>query len=621
MATVATETNAPETHQFQAEIRQLLDIVIHSLYTNREIFVRELVSNAADALEKARHEFLIHPELPESDRALEIRIRADKDAGALVFEDTGIGMTRDELSRNLGTIAHSGTKEFLRQAVQAAKQDVHLIGQFGVGFYSAFMVASRVRVESRALAADAQGWAWESDGAGSYTIAPADDAPRGTRITLTLKDDAKEFAEASTLKDIIRRFSSFVPFPVLVDGEKANTVQALWTRPAKDITEEEYQEFYKFIANAWDEPLYRLHFSADAPLAINSLLFVPGTNMERFGFGRMEPGVDLYCRKVMIQKHPEHLLPEWLRFLRGVIDSDDLPLNISRESLQDSALIRKLSKVITGRFLKMLNEEATKDPEKFAKFHETFGRFIREGIVTDFTHRAELAKLLRFETSFTEAGKTASLADYVGRMKDGQKEIYFLAGPSREAIEASPYMEALRARGLEVLYLFDATEDFVLDQVGEFEGKPLKSAERADLELPEHTMEQKDRLSDEEADALCKWLKETLGGQIGEVKVSKRLSDSPAVITTEGGMSATMQRLLRSTNPDAPRKADGDGATLEINPGHPLARRVYTLREANGDLAKDLAEQLLDNALLGAGLLSNPQRMVARLNRLLAQQG
>ncbi|MCC5878033.1 MAG: molecular chaperone HtpG [Candidatus Sumerlaeia bacterium] len=618
MSTQTQDQQARETHSFQAEISQLLDIVINSLYTDDEIFIRELISNANDALEKVRHELLVDKELPGQDIPLEIRIKLDKEAKTFTIEDTGIGMSREELLNNLGTIARSGTKEFVKNAIAAAKEpSANLIGQFGVGFYSAFMVANKVVVETRGLRDDASGWLWESDGSGAFTIEAKEGLERGTRITVHLKEEKADYAEDFHVRQIIRKFSSFVPFPIMLDGEKTNTVQALWSRSKAEIKDEEYTEFYRFIANATDDPLYCQHFSADVPLAINALIFVPGDTVERMGFGRTEPGVDLYCRRVMIQKHPEKLLPEWLRFVRGVIDSDDLPLNISRETMQDSALVRKLSRVITKRFLKFLAEEAGKDEEKYKDFFEKFGRFIKEGITTDFTHRDDLAKLLRFESSTTEPGKLTSLDEYISRMPEGQEAIYYISGPTREAIEAGPYIEALRERGFEVIYNFDQVDDFVYDHLGRYQEKELKSADRGDLDLPEiEKKEDQVELSSEEATELCGWIKEHLGARIGSVRPSKRLVTNPAVAVTEGGMTAGMQRILSAINKDS-SPMGGASMTLEINPRSPLIHKIHNLKGENGEFAGLLTDQLYDNALLAAGVLADPRAMADRLNQLL----
>jgi len=624
--------NPIETHQFQAEVKKVLDIVIHSLYTDREIFVRELISNAVDALEKFRHESLMHKEVFDGHLSLEILINMDEKAHTLTMIDTGIGMTHEELIANLGSIAHSGSQSFLAQLADAARQDVDLIGQFGVGFYSAFMAADRVRVQTRGFRLDDQGWEWVSDGSGTYTIEPAKGLRRGTTIILELKEDAHEFANPENVKRIIKRYSNFVPFPILVKGERVNTIQAIWTRNKNEIKEEEYTEFYKFVANAFDDPSYYIHFSADAPLAIHALLFVPRENLERFGLGRMEPGVDLYCRKVMIDKHPEGLLPEWMRFLRGLIDSEDLPLNISRETLQDNSIVRKVNQVISGRFLKFLEEEAKHNPEKFTVFWNTFGIFLKEGIVNDFAHQKDIAKLLRFESSKTEKGKVTSLAEYIGRMKEEQKVIYYLNGPSREIIEAGPYIETFRSRDLEVIYTHDPIDDFVMSNLGEFEGKKLLSADQANLELPEagkkeakeqdqeQVQEQeqkfKESLSTDQIKSLAGWLKEILGEQVKEVVESHRLVESPAIVVNpDSGVSSAMRRVMQAMDRDV-----GEGPlylTLEINPRHPLIRKLDDMRKQDEGFAKIVGEQIFDTAMIAAGLLAEPRNMVDRVYRIL----
>ncbi len=619
MTDSAIHESSAETHSFQAEIKQLLDIVIHSLYTHKEIFVRELISNAADALEKFRHETLVNSDLSGKDDALEIRVDLDEEAKTFVITDNGIGMTRDELSENLGTIARSGTKAFLQKLQEGGQNDLSLIGQFGVGFYSSFMVAKKVTVETRSYHSDSQGWRWESDGEGAYSITSAEGIARGTRITIELKDDDAEYAKDYRVRDIITRFSNFVNFPILLGDEKVNTVQAIWARSKNEVKDEEYTEFYKFIAAAPDEPHTRLHFSADAPLAINALIFAPKENVERYGFGRTKPGVDLYCRKVLIMKQPEELLPEWMRFAKGVIDSEDLPLNISRETLQDNRLVQKLSNVVTGRFIKHLAEEAEKEPEKFKEFHESHGQYIKEGVIQDFRHRDDLAKLLRFETSKTEKGEAVPLNKYVERMKEGQTDIYFINGPSRAAIEAGPYVEAFRARDIEVIYAFEQIDDFVLTNLAQFDEKKIVSADSGDLTLPgDEPKGEGEELSADAAGELCGWLKTALGERVQEVKVSKRLVGSPAVATTEGGMTSTMQRVLSAMNRDG---SDVSAALLklEINPRNPLIHKLNDLRGADEDFAKTVAEQLLDNALIAAGLLTDPRNMVERMNQLLAK--
>ncbi|MBX3743722.1 MAG: molecular chaperone HtpG [Verrucomicrobiae bacterium] len=605
-----------EHHTFQAEIQRVLDIVIHSLYTDREIFLRELLSNASDALEKIRFLQTSGQVVHEPERPLEIHLTTDDQARTLTIADAGVGMTRDELVENLGTIAHSGSKAFFQKLAEAReKPALNLIGQFGVGFYSAFMVASKVEVLTRGHAPDASGWRWVSDGAGGYDIEPAGELPRGTRVVLHLKEDAKEFAENWQVQRTIKRYSNFVPFPIKLNDSPINTVQALWARPKSEIKEEEYKEFYEFIGHDPEPPLARLHFNADAPLAIQALLFIPGRNLETMGLGKSESEVNLHCRKVLIQAKAKDLFPDWLRFLKGVVDSDDLPLNISRETMQDSALLRKLNRVLTARFLKFLAELSEKEPETFAKVYAAHSRFLKEGVITDFEHREALAKLLRFESSFTPAGQTTSLGDYVSRMKDGQQEIFHLSAPNRAAAEASPYFEAFKALGHEVLFTFEPVDEFVFEHLHEFGGKPLKSAEKADLKLDPPA---EGGLDDDTARLLGNFVKESLGDRVGEVRTSRRLVDSPAVVLeSDEGMTSSMRRLMRAMKPEA----DAPAARLdfEINPRHPVIVGLESLRHSNAPLAAKVAEQLFDSARLGAGLLEDPQALLQRMNDLLVQ--
>lgn len=605
-----------ETREFQAEVKQMLDIVINSLYTNREIFLRELISNASDALEKLRYLKITNKEILDRDLPLEISINTDDIAHTLTIQDTGIGMTREELVENLGTIAHSGSKAFIKQLTENDRKDVELIGQFGVGFYSAFMVADKVTVYTRSCLPEAQGYIWSSEGTGSYTIKEALDLKRGTKIVLHLKNDAQEFAKPETIKRIIKQYSGFVQFPILVNGEKANTVQPLWTKNKNEVSDEEYNEFYKYIANAYDEPLFRLHFSADAPLSINALLFVPKENLERFGFGQLDPGVNLYCRKVLIQQQAEGILPKWLRFVKGVVDSEELPLNISRETMQDNMLVSKLRRVLTSRFLKFLNEQSRTETEKYNDFWKKFGIFIKEGLATDFEHKEELLKLLRFESSKTEPGKLISLKEYLDRKTTGQKAIYFLNGPNREVIEASPYLEIFRKKDLEVLYTFDAVDDYVLNQLGEYEGNKFVSADQENLELPDdggHTPAA-DGLAEADVNALADWLKQQLGEKVTDVKASKRLTDSPAIVLNPGYMTNSMQRMMQLINKELDYPVP---KVLEINTTHPIIKRLDILRKNNDPFAKVAAEQIYDNALIAAGLNFDPQGMVNRLNQIL----
>ncbi len=608
--------NTTEKHHFQAEIQQLLDIVIHSLYTDKEIFVRELISNAADACEKLRFTQAAGTAIHQPDAAVSIALTTDDKAGTITFTDTGMGMTHAELVDNLGTIAHSGTKAFLKQLAEDKRPDARLIGQFGVGFYSAFMVAKRVTVLSRSASPDESGWQWTSEGTGGYEITPAADLPRGTKITLELKDDAKDFAHGHAIERIIKRYSSFVPFPIELNGTRLNTVQAIWARSKNEIKDEEYNEFYQFVGHDHEAPLLRLHFTADAPLAIQALLFVPGRNFEGAGMGRIDSEVNLYCRKVLIQAKAKGLFPDWLRFLKGVVDSEDLPLNISRETMQDTALLQKLNKVLTSRFLKFLDETAEKDAAAYEKFYGEYAKFLKEGVATDFTHKEALGKLLRFESSSLEAGKLTSLAEYVKRMGADQQEIYCLLAPSRAAAESSPYFEVFRERKYEVLFLYDPWDEFVMDHLREFDGKSLRHAEKAELNL-EDTAKKEGALSDDAAKTLTDWLKESLTDKVGEVRVSKRLASSPAVVVdSDKHMTAGMRRMMKalSKDQDALPTARHD---FEINPAHPIMVRLDKMRLKDSALAAQVAEQILDNARVAAGVLEDPRTMLKRLDGLL----
>jgi HSP90 family molecular chaperone len=623
---MAKKKTQSETKEFQAEVKKLLDIVIHSLYTERDIFVRELISNAVDALEKFRHQSLLEEEVFDSHVPLEIAIDVDDTNHTLTITDTGIGMTREELEKNLGTIAHSGSNTFISELAEAAKKDVSLIGQFGVGFYSAFMAAKKVRVLSRSYVPDAEGYEWSSDGSGSYTLKLEKGIRRGTKIIVELKDDAHEFANEEKIKGIIKQYSNFVPFPIKVKDETVNTVQALWARNKNEIKEEEYTEFYKFIGNAFDDPQSRLHFTADAPLAINALLFVPKENIERLGFGRMKSGVNLYCQKVLIEQHSENILPEWLRFLKGVVDSEDLPLNISRQALQDSALVAKLKQVLTKRFLKFLGEQAKKDPEKYNEFFADFGIYLKEGATSDYAYRDEIAKLLRFESSKSEAGKIVSLAEYVERMAEGQEEIYYINGPTRTAAESGPYVEAFRKKDIEIIYTLEPIDDFVMNHLGEFDGKKLVSADRGDLDLSaiKSSEEPKEKevdssLEPEVVESLTGWIKEVLGDRVKEVIVSKRLEESPAIVVSpDGYMTSTMERVMQAARLEKGETFQEAGTkNLEINSNHSLIKQLSLLRGTDEGFAKNVIEQIFDNAMIQAGLMVDPRKMVERSYEIL----
>ncbi|YCM44682.1 molecular chaperone HtpG [Verrucomicrobiaceae bacterium 227] len=604
-----------ETQSFQAEVRQLLDIVIHSLYTDKEIFVRELISNASDALEKLRLKQLTENSVYQGDLPLEINITTDEEAKTLTIIDHGIGMTREELANNLGTIARSGSKEFLKSLKEKGDSNASVIGQFGVGFYSAFMAAEKVEVYTHSWDESAESLVWSSDGQTGYTIDDADEQQRGSKIVVHLKEDALDFTKVDSLKRIIEKHSRFVSFPLKLNGEQVNTVEAIWLKSKSEISEEEYTEFYKYSAHAYDEPRHRLHFSADAPIDINALLFVPAENQEKFGMGQMKAGVSLYCRKVLIDPEPQGLLPEWLRFLRGVVDSEDLPLNISRESMQDSALVQKLNRLLTKRFIKELGKIAKDDPAKYNDFFECFGRFLKEGIATSMDHHESLAGLIRFESSMLDAGEKTSLDDYLTRAKDEQDSIYYLVGLDRAAMESGPYLEAFQKRGLEVALFFDGVDDYILETLGTYKGKKLVSADRADIDLDD-LADNESKLSEEEGKSLVEWLGTALGDKVESVNIGKRLVSHPVVaLTPQDAPSGQMRAMMEAMGQDAPTLK----ARLEFNPNHELVAKLNALRVDKGEVATKLANQLADNALLAAGMVKDPAKIVAGMNDLLEE--
>ncbi len=603
-----------EKHTFQAEIQQLLDLVVHSLYTDKEIFLRELISNASDSMEKLRHIEATEKDIHDAGAPLEIHITTDAEAKTLTISDAGIGMTHDELVKNLGTIAHSGTKAFLKNLKDSGSTPGNMIGQFGVGFYSAFMVADEVKVHTRSYRTEGGELVWISDGKTGYEIEESPGQTRGVKIVMHLKEELGEYAEETRIKHLIETYSNFVGFPIFLNGKRINEVEALWLKNKSEITEDEYKAFYQFAGKAFDEPAYRLHFSADAPIAINALVFAPSENPERMGFGKVDGGVSLYSKKVLIDADPKGLLPDWMRFLKGVVDSADLPLNISRETMQDSALIRKLGAVISKRVIKMLEKEAESDPAKYRSFYLKFDRFFKEGIATDYANREALAKLLRFESSLTDPGAVCGFADYVSRAKDGQESIYYLVGGSREQVESSPYIEAFKARGLEVIYFTDAVDEYVVDSLGTFEGKKLVSIRHGGVDLEDHAPEG-EGLSEEKTTGLCDFLKQELGDRVTAVSSGKRLVDSPVIaLVPADGMSPQMRQMMKAMDENF---KDEIKVELEINPRHPLVKKLADAKDANPELAKLVALQMLDNALIAAGLLDDARDTVSRMNTLM----
>lgn len=610
--------------EFKTEIKQLLDIITHSLYTSREVFLRELVSNASDALDKLRFEQARSTDIKDPDLELSIAITADKDKKILTITDTGIGMTREELIRNIGTIAHSGSAEFIRQAMADKENSSNIIGRFGVGFYSVFMAADKVTIRTRSFRPDAKTVEWVSDGLGTYTIAELeDDAPRGTAITVQLKEDAAEFADKNQITSIIKKHSNFISFPILVQEEKVNTVPALWRENKFSITPEQYKEFYTFLTYDHEAPLDTLHMSVDAPVQFSALAFVPPHSADTFGFDRDNYGLDLYVRRVLIQTKNKDLIPEYLGFMRGVVDTEDLPLNISRETLQENLLIRKIASTLTKQILGHL-KKLGQDKDRYAAFWKEHSKRFKLGYM-DFANQEAFGELLRFNSSRHD-GKDGliSLDEYIETAKDGQKDIYYISGPSREAIEQNPHLEIFRAKGLEVLYLYEPIDEFVMDSLRKFKDFEFRSTENADIESLEKFADagenapKSQELSDEEAkdmDRFLKRVREILGDRITEARVSKRLSQSPSCLVSPDGATSQMHKIMQLVTKDTsiPKKV------FEINQDHALIRNLLAVfgKDEKDPFVTSVIEQLYESALLMDGYLSDPHKMVARLNRLM----
>ncbi len=617
-----SEPTVKQAHTFKAEIKQLLDILVHSLYTEREIFLRELISNASDALSRMRLVMLTEQDVLDPEAELAIRISADPEKRLLTIEDTGVGMTLEELDENLGTIAHSGARAFLEATQKGTAEPQNLaeiIGQFGVGFYSVFMVAEKVVVTSRSWRSEAQAARWISEGGETYLIEAAEKEDRGTRLEIHLKEDAAEFAEETRLREIIRRHSDFVAYPIyLGEGEEAvNTRKALWRESPSAVSEEQYADFYKQFTLDFEPPLLHLHLRADAPVQMYALLYIPA-KAERGMFSlRKEDGLKLYARKVLIREYTKDLLPEYLRFVQGVVDSEDLPLNVSREMVQSSRVVERIRKVLEGKVLGALKEMALKDGEKYARFWDEFGHFLKEGVATqqDEAARKKLYPLLRFHsTRFPD--QWVSLDEYVGRMKGGQKAIYYLLGEDAASVQHSPHLDPFRAQGYEVLTLTDAIDSFLAVTLKEYEGFPFQNAASADVSLPKEEAEAEEETpapEEQELTPLLERFRAVLGERVAEVRFSRRLRASVARLADpEGALGSEMQRVYRYLDKEyeVPKKV------LELNPRHDVVRRLASLPE-DEPLAKAAIEQIYENALLLEGLHPNPASMTERIQQLM----
>ncbi|MBF0631890.1 MAG: molecular chaperone HtpG [Magnetococcales bacterium] len=628
-----------ETHAFQTEVTQLLHLMIHSLYSNKEIFLRELISNASDAADKLRFEALSNAALYENDPNLELRITFDKDAKTITIADNGIGMNKEEVISNIGTIARSGTREFLKSLTGDQAKDAHLIGQFGVGFYSSFIVASSVTLTTRraGLARD-QGVRWESSGDGQYTIETVDKEKRGTEIVLHLADEHSEFLDDWRLRSIIRKFSDHVSWPILMikpdyskkeedketeekppEWETVNKASALWTRNKSDIKDEEYKEFYKHISHDFEEPLTHLHVRLEGKQEYTLLLYVPKRAPFDLWDRDGKHGVKLYVRRVFIMEGAKELMPRYLRFIRGIIDSSDLPLNISREILQNNPMVEAIRKGTVGKVFGLFEDLAEKEPDTFKQLWKTFGLVLKEGVIEDFSNKDKLAKLLRFASTHADtADQEVSLKDYVGRMKPDQEKIYYVTAESFPAAKNSPHLEIFRKKGIEVLLLSDRVDEWLVNHLTEFEGKSLQSVAKGGLDLGKlENEEEKKDLEKKEGDfkGLLERVKKSLGETVKEVRLTHRLTDSPAcLVSDEHDMSATMARILKEAGQSVPASM----RILELNPGHPLVVRLNN--ETNEDRFNDLAHILYDQSMLGeGGQLDDPPGFIRKLNKLLLE--
>ena len=641
MATATEQTTKPaETLSFQTEVKQLLQLMIHSLYSNREIFLRELVSNASDAIDKLRFEALANGALNENDTDLKIRIAVDKEKGTITITDNGIGMTRDEVIANIGTIAKSGTKEFFSKLTGDQQKDANLIGQFGVGFYSAFIVSDRVELRTRAAGhpADA-GVLWSSTGDGEFTLAAEERTARGTEVTLHLKEDAKEFLDDYRLKSIIRKYSDHIQMPIVMkktewdqekqaqvekeEDETVNKASALWARSKSDIKEEEYEEFYKHVSHDWEKPLAWTHARVEGRHEYTELLYVPAKAPFDLFDRDIKHGVKLYVRRVFIMDDAEHLLPRYLRFVKGVIDSNDLPLNVSREILQESKDVEAIKSGSVKKVLGLLEDLANSDDaaqkEKYATFWTSFGRVFKEGLGEDFANRERLLKLIRVASTHNDDDtQNVSLAEYVARMKHGQDKIYYVTADSFAAAKNSPHLEVFRKKGIEVLIMTEPVDEWWLGQVDEFDGKKLQSVAKGDLDLGAFEDEAEKKEQEKvafELKPLVERIKAALGDRVKEVRVTHRLVDSPAcLVVDDNELSGNLERMLKA----AGQKINASKPILEINPAHAV---IEKLKAAGDEDFADWASLLFDQSVLAeGGQLENPADFVKRMNTLMLKR-
>jgi molecular chaperone HtpG len=609
-------TASPQSFNFKAETKQLLNILIHSLYKEREVFLRELLSNASDALNRMRFETLTNQDVLDADAELAIRISLDKEKRTLTIQDSGVGMNRDEIIEHLGTIAESGARKFVQASQDKQADFSQIIGQFGVGFYSVFMVADWVRVTSRSFRKDDQAVSWYATGEDTYEVGPAEMAERGTKIEVGLKEDAAEFAEEFRIKNIIHRHSDYIGFPIYVgeETEPVNKRTSLWRTSKSELTDEQYQDFYRQTTLDWEEPLTRIHFVTDAPVQLYALLYFPA-KAERGALAlRKDDGLKLYSRNILIDEYNKDLLPDYLRFVQGVVDSEDLPLNVSRETVQTSGLMPRLRKVLTGQVLKELESLAKNSPEKYESFWGEFGGYLKHGVASDMVEGEKLHDLLRFRTNL-QTETWSSLSDYTGRTQTEQKEIYYIVGDDSKSVLRSPHLDPFRERGLEVLLLTDPMDSFLLMGLRKYKDFELKNVAQAELPESEKPAEETEieRIADADFTALIERFKEVLGERVTDVRASKRLSQSVARLADpEGTLNPELQRVYKYLGKEyeVPKKI------LELNPTHPLLKGLLT-PEGDPALQNIIIEQIYDNALLVEGLHPDPAGIAERIQQIM----
>ncbi len=607
-----------ESLEFQAEVQQLLQILAHSLYTETDVFLRELISNASDALNRIQFEMLTNREVLDADAELAIRIDFDTEAKTLTISDTGIGMTHDELIENLGTIAHSGVKAFL-QRLETTEPPTNIIGQFGVGFYSVFMVADEVRVTSRAYHPDGEAWTWTSAGESTYSVSPAEKDDRGATIQIQLKEEAADYASAWKLEEVIKKHSDFIAFPIYLQDRVVNQRTAIWRKSPQEVKGDEYENFYHQLTLDLEKPLLHVHLVADVPVDIHSILFIPRKQDRGALNPRTDHGLKIYSKNVLIQEYHKDLLPQFFRFVEGVVDSEDIPLNISRESIQRDPALRRIRKALTGQLVKSLKATGDSQPDEYELFWKEFRFFIKEGLVTDPESREDLLPLLRFHSSRTNGG-LVSLSEYVARMTEGQQAIYYVLGEDLQSIDRSPHLDHFKAQDVEVLYLIDPLDGFLMQTLTAFDDRPLQNVDDAGLELPskeaETEAEEEEEVAQPAFDTLVGRFKSVLDERVADVRASKVLRDSPCrLVTPEGGADRDLQRIRRLIEQDyeVPAKI------LEVNRRHPLIRKlVHMIQEQPDDeRINPVIDQLFENLLLLDGLHPNPAQMVPRLQKLL----